>query len=327
MKMRRRNFKTEETEQNFWPSFTDMISTIALVLFFLMLLSYVQNIITGTNLKTKEEELRLANADIQETKKELMILEDQLDELNAEIDEGQRILQLSLIQMSEQQKIIGNSNRELAELRMKLDQAAALRFEVLEAVKVSIEDELQGFTNNGESVVDIGENGNIILNSSVLFAPSSTVITEDGQALLAKLADAFENILDDDDIRQYIDVIEIQGHTDKRPGMEPNRKLSTDRAASVTDYMASANPNLESKYGEYIAASGYSEYRPIDPAETEEAWAQNRRIEIAIGLKDPNLQQMIDDYLNGTDDFLGIASTSSNEATEDAASETTDESN
>jgi chemotaxis protein MotB len=295
-----------------------MISTIALVLFFLMLLSYVQNIITGTNLKTKEEELRLANADIQETKAELMILEDQLDELNAEIDEGQRILQLSLIQMSEQQKIIANSNRELAELRMKLDQAAALRLEVLEAVKYSIEDELQGFTNNGESVVSIGENGNIILNSSVLFAPSSTVITEDGQALLAKLADAFENILDDEDIRQYIDVIEIQGHTDKRPDMEPNRKLSTDRAAAVTDYMAAANPNLEAKYGEYIAASGYSEYRPIDPAETEEAWAQNRRIEIAIGLKDPNLQQMIDDYLNGTDDFLGIASNSSNESTDES---------
>lgn len=318
MKTRRRNFKAEEQEQNFWPSFTDMISTIALVLFFLMLLSYVQNIITGTNLKTKEEELRLANADIQETKAELMILEDQLDELNAEIDEGQRILQLSLIQMSEQQKIIANSNRELAELRMKLDQAAALRLEVLEAVKYSIEDELQGFTNNGESVVSIGENGNIILNSSVLFAPSSTVITEDGQALLAKLADAFENILDDEDIRQYIDVIEIQGHTDKRPDMEPNRKLSTDRAAAVTDYMAAANPNLEAKYGEYIAASGYSEYRPIDPAETEEAWAQNRRIEIAIGLKDPNLQQMIDDYLNGTDDFLGIASNSSNESTDES---------
>ena len=310
MKMRRRNFKAEEQEQNFWPSFTDMISTIALILFFLMLLSYVQNIITGTNLKTKEEELRLANADIQETKKELMILEDQLDELNAEIDEGQRILQLSLIQMSEQQKIIANSNRELAELRTKLDQLAALRFEVLEAVKQSIEDELGGFNANGESVVTIGENGNIILNSSVLFAPSSTMITSEGQALLGKLADAFENILDDEYTRQYIDVIEIQGHTDKRPNMEPNRELSTDRAAAVTDYMASVNPSLESKYGEYISAAGYSEYRPIDPGMTEEAWAKNRRIEIAIGLKDPNLQKLINDYLNGTDDFLGIASSS-----------------
>ena len=310
MKMRRRNFKAEEQEQNFWPSFTDMISTIALILFFLMLLSYVQNIITGTNLKTKEEQLRLANADIQETKKELMILEDQLDELNAEIDEGQRILQLSLIQMSEQQKIIANSNRELGELRTKLDQLAALRFEVLEAVKQSIEDELGGFNTDGESVVTIGENGNIILNSSVLFAPSSTVITPEGQALIAKLADAFENILDDEYTRQYIDVIEIQGHTDKRPNSAPNRKLSTDRAAAVTDYMAAVNPSLESKYGEYISAAGYSEYRPIDPGTTEEAWAKNRRIEIAIGLKDPNLQKLINDYLNGTDDFLGIASSS-----------------
>ncbi|BES64491.1 hypothetical protein SANA_09300 [Gottschalkiaceae bacterium SANA] len=317
MKMRRRNFRETEEAPNFWPSFTDMISTIALILFFLMLLSYVQNIITGTNLKTKEEELQLANADIQETKKELMILEDQLDELNAEIDEGQRILQLSLIQMSEQQKIIGNSNRELAELRVKLDQLAALRFEVLEAVKQSIEEELGGFTSNGDSVVTIGENGNIILNSSVLFAPSSTEITEEGQALIGKLADAFENILDDESIRQFIDVIEIQGHTDKRPGMSPNRKLSTDRASAVTDYMASVNPNLEGKYGEYIAASGYSEYRPIDSSATEEAWAKNRRIEIAIGLKDPNLQNLINEYLNGTDQLMGIASSSNDENASD----------
>lgn len=50
MKIRRRNFRKSAEPENFWPSFTDLISTIALVLFFLMLLAYLQNIISGKTL-------------------------------------------------------------------------------------------------------------------------------------------------------------------------------------------------------------------------------------------------------------------------------------
>ena len=38
-------------EQGFWPSYADMMSAVALILFFLMLLSYIQNLITGNNLR------------------------------------------------------------------------------------------------------------------------------------------------------------------------------------------------------------------------------------------------------------------------------------
>ena len=39
---------TAQGEQGFWPSYADMMSAVALILFFLMLLSYIQNLITGT---------------------------------------------------------------------------------------------------------------------------------------------------------------------------------------------------------------------------------------------------------------------------------------
>ena len=32
-------------EQGFWPTYADMMSTVALILFFLMLISYIQNLI------------------------------------------------------------------------------------------------------------------------------------------------------------------------------------------------------------------------------------------------------------------------------------------
>ena len=39
-----------DNEQNFWPSYADMMSSFALILFFLMLLAYLSNIQTGNNL-------------------------------------------------------------------------------------------------------------------------------------------------------------------------------------------------------------------------------------------------------------------------------------
>ena len=61
--------------------------------------------------------------------------------------------------------------------------------------------------------------------------------------------------------------------------------------------MLNSNVNLETRYGEYFAASAYSEFRPIAEGENEEAYSQNRRIEISVILKDSNVQNIIDEYL------------------------------
>ena len=44
-------------EQGFWPSYADMMSAVALILFFLMLISYIQNLITGNDLQNTQEVL------------------------------------------------------------------------------------------------------------------------------------------------------------------------------------------------------------------------------------------------------------------------------
>ena len=44
-----RSSAAEGGEQGFWPSYADMMSALALILFFLMLISYIQNLITGND--------------------------------------------------------------------------------------------------------------------------------------------------------------------------------------------------------------------------------------------------------------------------------------
>ena len=102
MKLRKRNFKRSNGEQNFWPSFTDMISTISLILFFLMILAYIQNIISGKNLEFAKKELmdtqlklESSNAEISNADKKLRLLKDQFEEIMAEVEAGQIALTLS----------------------------------------------------------------------------------------------------------------------------------------------------------------------------------------------------------------------------------------
>ena len=64
--------RTEESggEQGFWPSYADMMSAVALILFFLMLLSYISNMITGNNLRNTEDLLATTRAQVEEALEE-----------------------------------------------------------------------------------------------------------------------------------------------------------------------------------------------------------------------------------------------------------------
>ena len=88
----------------------------------------------------------------------------------------------------------------------------------------------------------------------------------------------------------------VQGHTDERGSSAYNLDLSAKRANAVLNYMFEANPRLEQKYGSFFAASAYSKFRPLNPASTEEAYEQNRRIELSLVLKDANVRRVIDEY-------------------------------
>ncbi len=68
--------------------------------------------------------------------------------------------------------------------------------------------------------------------------------------------------------------------------------------------MMSSNSRLSNRYASYFAATGFSEHRPLVSGSTEEDYAQNRRIEISLVLKDSNIQDVIDEYLKDTQELL-----------------------
>ena len=67
-----RSSASEGGEQGFWPSYADMMSAVALILFFLMLLSYIQNLITGNDLQNTQEVLADTREQVSDAQLELM---------------------------------------------------------------------------------------------------------------------------------------------------------------------------------------------------------------------------------------------------------------
>lgn len=315
----RQRLRQDRAAENFWPSFTDMISTIAIILFFLILIIFIKNIIIANDLDAKQaelieneralevarDEMAVLNAEISDKETNLMMLIDEAESLKAEVEQGQIALKLSEDQILEQQMIIAMSNQELGDMRTKLNEVAAIRLKVLTDMKEAIEAELEKSQVSTEGdLVKIGDNGNIILSNTLLFSTNSSTVNEDGKIVLNELGRAFEALLDDDSLRQNIDAIQIEGHTDWRNTTEYNRDLSAQRAISVVNFILANNTRLNNEYDSYFVASAFSETRPLYDTNNEELLAQNRRIEISIILKDSNIQNIIDDYLDDSSDVF-----------------------
>ncbi|MDD5036993.1 MAG: peptidoglycan -binding protein [Methylococcaceae bacterium] len=119
-----------------------------------------------------------------------------------------------------------------------------------------------------------------VFPSEVLFPPGSDQIGPDGIQQLDHLATLLKAV--SPHIPQDLDwVLQVNGHTDKRPiataRFHSNWELSTARAVAIVNFLQEHGISSQR-----LAAAGYGEFQPLDPADSETAYARNRRIEIKL---------------------------------------------
>jgi chemotaxis protein MotB len=89
-----------------------------------------------------------------------------------------------------------------------------------------------------------------------------------------------------DILKKYNKNIKIEGHTDSLPiqsgKYESNWELSSARAISVVKFLSSELPLDKRIKQQSFEVSGYGEFRPIVPNDTEQNRQKNRRIEMLI---------------------------------------------
>ena len=285
MRYRRPLLSDHEGTREIWPAFTDVMSTMALIMFVLVLLAYVRNLIG----EKRMEEFR----------QRIAASERELRSVQAEVLAGKAELAASQSNLREQQMVVADSNRQLGTLRTQLQSIAVLRLSVLEKLKTAIETQLGRTSPTSGQIATIGNNGDIAVNESLVFEYNSYAIKKQAKPFLDSLAKALGNLLADDQVRENIDTVVIQGHTDERGSASFNWNLSAKRATAVLDYLFQSNKTLADTYGSYFAASAFSKFRPINPAQAEAAYQQNRRIEISVVPRDANVRKVIENYMQG----------------------------
>ena len=292
----------------------DMVAQLAQARAALALLQNAQNAADSETdeqaalLALANEELAAQEALSAESQRQVALLNEQITELRTQVGNLQSLLNLAEDADREAQVQIetlgAQLNTALARVvseerqRRALEEAERIRLEAEtarleeEAERLAAEaEDLSRFKSDffgqlrevleGQDRVRI-EGDRFIFNSEVLFEPGSATLSPAGEAEIASIADLLQNIATD--IPSGIDwIIRVDGHTDNIPvnrngRFADNWELSQARALSVVRFM-SEQLGFDQRR---LAANGFGEFQPINPLDTPEARAQNRRIELKL---------------------------------------------
>jgi chemotaxis protein MotB len=184
---------------------------------------------------------------------------------------------------------VNQLSSDLQKREARLQEVEAIlrkRDEATNALKAKLQSALLGFQQSGLSVDIRDGKVYVSLTDKLLFPSGSIVIDARGKQALKQLAVVLNK---EPDIN-----IAVEGHTDDKKvvnlgQIKDNWDLSVLRATSVSRYLT----EVEKIDPHRLTATGKSQYQPIDTADTPEALAKNRRIEIVLTPKLDELYNLI----------------------------------
>jgi chemotaxis protein MotB len=171
------------------------------------------------------------------------------------------------------------SRTKIADLGHRLNIALAQRVQELNRYRSDFFGRLREILSDRDNIRIVGDR--FVFQSEVLFPSGGDVLNPQGEAEMAKLAQAIKEL--DREIPPEINwILRVDGHTDNVPlsgsgKFRDNWELSSARATSVVKYLIS-----EGVPPGRLAAAGFGEFQPIAAGDTNEVRASNRRIELKL---------------------------------------------
>ncbi len=166
----------------------------------------------------------------------------------------------------------------IADLGSRLNVALAQKIQELNRYRSDFFGRLREILGSREGIRVVGDR--FIFQSEVLFDAGQAGVAEGGKPQLDRLASALIDL--EKEIPPDIPwIIRVDGHTDKRPiqsaQFPSNWALSSSRAIAVVQYLISKGVSANR-----LAATGFGEFQPIDPGDSDDAYRRNRRIELKL---------------------------------------------
>lgn len=306
-----------------WISYSDMMA--ALLLIFVLILTYSLSHYFSM-LESKDLLLRQTMHELGHTTQDLELKTRELNQKNRELDLKDQELQQTIIILDEKDRLLSdqetrlnalqitldNKDRELSALQTNLEIAQArldeqqkaladqaTRIDALIGIRKTMITDLSATLAQAGLDANVDENGNIVLNSSVLFESGKATIRPEGKEFLNRFIPVYLSVLLRDEYSDYLGEIIIEGHTDSVGTYESNLKLSQDRALQVALYcldLPTLSPQQKQKLQQIMTAKGRSESDLIIVNGVEDPDA-SRRVEFKFSLKDAQMIEEMNQIL------------------------------
>jgi chemotaxis protein MotB len=167
---------------------------------------------------------------------------------------------------------------QIADLGRRLNLALASKVQELARYRSEFFGKLREIIGDRADIRIVGDR--FVFQSEVLFEPGAADLSDAAKQQLDPVIGALKDIAGK--IPKDLNwVMRVDGHTDHRPisnaQFPSNWELSTERAISVVRYMVS-----QGMPADRLAAAGFADNQPLDPADTPDAYRRNRRIELKL---------------------------------------------
>ena len=224
-----------------------------------------------SKVSNKDEQLITEKKLSQTARAQIALLNKQVTALRKQILQIANILEAS-------EKIAKKRRVKIVNLGKRLNAALASKVQELARYRSEFFGRLREVLGSQPGIRIVGDR--FVFQSEVLFSKGSDQLENEGQKQIQQLAGTLKAITVK--IPKNTDwILRVDGHTDQIPirttRFPSNWELSTARAISVVKFLVQRGISPTN-----LAATGFGEFQPIDPRDTEEAYIRNRRIELKL---------------------------------------------
>ena len=327
----RKKRKSEDGGFNVWRSYSDMMAGVLLLFVLIMCVTlfqaqksynesieerdekialqeeYTLEILAQQNeLNEKEGQLKDQNEQLKTQDEKLKDQETLLSELAAKLKDQETLLSELAAKLKDQEATLSTQKADLdektallKEQQAQIDQIIGVKADVIEALR-------QEFAKNNINVDIDTQTGALTLEASVLFDYDEAELTEEGKQALEQVLPIYCKVLLQENYRNYLAEIIIDGYTDTDGDYSYNLYLSQQRSLAVAQYLLDIQGNFlnadqSQQLQDYLTVNGHSMANPVLDADGNVDKDASRRVEVKFRLKDDEMIEELNKVMTEAD--------------------------
>ena len=258
----------KDSQDNFWISYADLMAGLLFV--FILVIGAVivkHNYMTAEFTKQKKS---IEQLELNAKKKEAAA-----EKLEQELLKQKKSMEELSFRAKQKEEAVEKLKEELDITKETIYQLTSVKTNVIEKLRLKL----------GNKIEVDPKSGALRIAGNILFQQDQEILIESSKKILTNiLSEYIEVLMNDKEIKDNLDKIIIEGHTNSDGDYLHNLELSQKRALSVMKFLLALQPEKENELQRYVTANGRSETDLIITDNREDKFA-SRRIEIKFRLK------------------------------------------